>query len=362
MNKIDRISTIREFLKEENIDSFLITDSTVCEYITALHSSNISIYITTLTVHVLTDFRYMEIFKNACEDNGWEFVLLETGGVSAAIKNIAPKNSSVAIASDILTVDQFDNLEKNNPSLNFIKCSNKLSPLLAPKKDNEIQNISVAASIADSAFEEFLAKLKTGITEVEASLILEEFCRRGGSEKPSFDTIVLFGKRTSLPHGRPSSKKLEVGDYILVDFGCTVNGFCSDMTRTVVYGDASEKQMEIYNIVNSAREQAIEKIKIGVKASEVDAVARDYISSFGYGEYFGHGTGHGVGLLVHEYPALNSRSNYILKSDIVVTVEPGIYLPDFGGVRVEDMVLVTEHGATLITKSKREFRVIRERS
>jgi Xaa-Pro aminopeptidase len=193
------------------------------------------------------------------------------------------------------------------------------------------------------------------MTEREACAFLEERCRQYGSESPSFDTIVLFGRRSAFPHGRPAARKLRAGDFALFDFGCTVKGYCSDMTRTVVMGRASEAQKAIHATVQEAQRRAREMVKTGVPASRVDKEARACITDAGYGEWFKHATGHGIGRRVHECPRIHEKNAVALKRGMVCTIEPGIYRPDIGGVRIEDMVVVTDTGPDVLTRTSRRL-------
>ena len=179
--------------------------------------------------------------------------------------------------------------------------------------------------------------------------------RQKGAERTSFDTIVVSGAKTSLPHGTPTDKKITYGDFITMDFGCVYKGYCSDMTRTVVLGKASDKQKEIYDIVLKAQEEAIAYIKDGVLAKDADGVARKIISDAKYEKNFGHSLGHGVGLLVHELPNVSPKSEYILKENMVVSCEPGIYIPNFGGVRIEDLIVVKNNGIVNLTSANKKF-------
>jgi Xaa-Pro aminopeptidase len=210
-----------------------------------------------------------------------------------------------------------------------------------------------AARIGDRAFDDLRRRIRTGMTEKETAMLLEDRCRKHGSEKPSFDTIVLFGRRAALPHGRPSDVGLKSGDWVLCDFGCTVNGFCSDMTRTFVMGKAAARQKKIYDIVLRAQENGKAAVTAGAKACDVDKACRRVISNAGYGKLFGHATGHGVGLRIHEKPRIGKNDNTILRKGTVITVEPGIYSPEFGGVRIEDMVVVRDNGCEVITNAPR---------
>jgi len=199
-----------------------------------------------------------------------------------------------------------------------------------------------------------LGFIKLGMREVDIAEEIEYTVKRKGASNISFDTIAISGEKTSLPHGAPSQDLLKKG-IVLMDFGCISSGYSSDMTRTIFLGKATAKQKKIYNIVLEAQQTAIKSIRPGMKASYVDKAARDYITDKGYGEYFGHSTGHGVGLDIHELPNISSKSDEVLQPGMVFTVEPGIYIPEWGGIRIEDMVQVTDNGCRIITKSSKEI-------
>lgn len=226
------------------------------------------------------------------------------------------------------------------------------------KIERKISSIKKAQEITDAAFEYILPKVKVGVQEIEIADTIEKFMMEHGSEKLAFDLIVVSGVRGALPHGEPSDKKIEHGDFVTIDMGAVVDGYHSDMTRTLAVGAVSDRQKSIYDIVLEAQEAAIKKLKNGARAYDIDKYARDIIDSYGYGEYFVHGTGHGVGLEIHEKPHLNKKSNEILKAGMIVTVEPGIYIPAELGVRIEDMLLVTDEGCINLTKSNKKLQVV----
>jgi len=213
----------------------------------------------------------------------------------------------------------------------------------------------MAARIADKAFNRICKLIKPGITERDIALELEFYMKKLGATSTSFTSIVASGERSALPHGTATDKKIKEGEFLTLDFGCVYNGYCSDMTRTVVIGKANERQREIYSVVLEAQEKALKYIKPGVKGCDVDRVARDIIKEKGFGQYFGHGLGHSLGLEIHESPRLSPTSNDILQEGMVVTDEPGIYIPDFGGVRIEDLVLVTATGFEVLSNSPKEL-------
>jgi Xaa-Pro aminopeptidase len=219
------------------------------------------------------------------------------------------------------------------------------------KTEQELSLLRKAEEIGDLAFSHILKVLKPGITELEVAAELEYVMKKNGASGLSFDTIVASGLHSSMPHAVPTDKKLEKGDFVTMDFGCIYHGYCSDMTRTVVIGRASEEQRRIYETVLHAQLKAMEGLRPGMKCVEVDRIARDFISEAGYGTYFGHGLGHSVGLYIHESPALNTRDETVLQPGMIETIEPGIYIPGFGGVRIEDMGVVTEQGYRSFARS-----------
>lgn len=235
---------------------------------------------------------------------------------------------------------------------------NKIKCLREIKSKEEICKIKKAQQIAEKAFDNILSFIKTGVSEIEIAARLENIMRINGSEGFSFDTIAIAGKNTSKPHGVPTDYKIQQGDFVTMDFGAVFDSYRSDMTRTVAVGNVSDKQAEVYNTVLTAQEEALKILKAGVKCKEADKVARDIIKNAGYGEYFGHSLGHGVGIEVHETPNLSPLSKAVLKEGNVVTVEPGIYIPEEFGVRIEDFVVITETGYENLTSSPKHLVVL----
>lgn len=230
--------------------------------------------------------------------------------------------------------------------------------MVASEIEKKISSIKKAQEITDAAFQYILSKVKVGVQEIEIANEIEKFMKACGSEKLAFDLIVVSGVRGALPHGKPSDKRIEYGDFVTIDMGAVIDGYHSDMTRTVAVGSISDRQKNIYDIVLEAQKTAIKKIKNGVCAFNIDKCARDIIDGHGYGEYFVHGTGHGVGLEIHEKPHLNKKSKEVLESGMIVTVEPGIYIPNDLGVRIEDMLLVIDDGCINLTKSAKNLQIL----
>ena len=215
-----------------------------------------------------------------------------------------------------------------------------------------------AIEIASNSFSHVTERIREGVLEREVAFEMEFFMKQNEADGLAFDIIVASGKRSALPHGKAGMKRIETGDFILIDYGASFQGYHSDETCTVVLGSPSQEQKKIYQIVKEAHDKAFEIVRPGIPVQEVDKAARDHIRQSGYGDYFGHSTGHGVGLAVHEDPAVNSENQDLIQEGMVFTIEPGIYLPDWGGVRIEDMVLVTPQGAKSLTFLPKELRAV----
>ncbi len=226
------------------------------------------------------------------------------------------------------------------------------------KNQHEIDCISRAVALGDRCFSHILDYIKPGMTERQVADEIERFLFDGGAEGLAFDTISVSGERTCLPHGEPTDRIIQKGEFVTMDFGAVIEGYCGDMTRTIGIGYLSEEQKKVYGIVLEAQLAAIDFIKAGVRCADADKVARDIIVNAGYGDFYPHGLGHGVGTLVHEAPTLNSKSEEVLASDMVVTIEPGIYMPNKFGVRIEDLAIVTDFGIINKVMSKKELIIL----
>jgi Xaa-Pro aminopeptidase len=350
-----RLLSVKKYCGVNKCSYLLITNPIDCEYIAGFHASNVFLLISREHTMLFTDFRYKDAAEAFCKRNPvWRFVMTGENGLSL-LSSFCKAGSIVGIQSNFMAVDEFDTLRRRLKKIQLRKLGDGISKLTVPKSASEIKLLADAAHMGDTALGHTLKKLKLGISEREVASILEDQCRRAGSEKPSFDTIVLFGKRTALPHGRPTDMLLKKGDFVLMDFGCSLGGYVSDMTRTLVAGRASHRQKTIYRIVVDAQKKAREAVAENVKASVVDNAARSIIEQAGYGAYFGHATGHGIGLSVHEQPRIARSMNTALPLDAVITIEPGIYIPRFGGIRIEDMVVVRKNGSDTLTASPRHL-------
>ncbi|ERP31559.1 aminopeptidase P family protein [Chitinivibrio alkaliphilus] len=354
----NRIRDVRSYLNQKDLTGILLTESISIRYIADFISSNAALLIFHETVYLLTDFRYAEKAQELCTHTGWTFLPV-TNSLFAPLSKVLSPSMRIGIESESLTLDSFAEMQKHLSGVEFFHCKRDIHLISAQKQRDELTYISTAAAMADRALNKLLPHLTPGIDEYSAARLLEKLCLEEGSEGPSFPTIMLFGKHSSLPHGTPSSKKvLQEGDTILIDFGCTYHGYCSDMTRTFFSTKISPHMEEIYRTVSHAQEMGKKAVRAGVSAATIDATCRSIIEDAGYGPHFQHGTGHGVGLRIHEYPALNKKSDAVLKPGMVITVEPGIYLPHTGGVRIEDLLIVTEEGYDLLSHSSRSLTCI----
>ncbi|WP_341960940.1 Xaa-Pro peptidase family protein [Planococcus maritimus] len=351
-----KLTKLREQMQKRELDSLLVTNPYNLRFITGFTGTAGLALITPNDAWFITDFRYTEQageqvkeFKVVQAQKG---LLDEVARIvqEAAVERLAFEQDYMTFA----TYSQYQ--EKLTATLEPV--SGLIEQLRMVKAPEEIDVLKAAAKIADDAFEHICTYIKPGMTELQVSNELEFFMREQGATSSSFDIIVASGLRSALPHGVASDKKIEQGDLITLDFGALYQGYVSDITRTVAVGEPSDKLKEIYKIVLDSQVLALEKIKPGMTGIEADAIARDYIKSKGYGEAFGHSTGHGIGLEVHEGPGLSFRSETVLEPGMAVTVEPGIYLPGIGGVRIEDDILITETGNERLTHSSKELRIL----
>lgn len=342
----------------ENGRAYLVSSPENRRYLTGFPSSDGYLLITKTEAVFLIDSRYIEAAQSSAE--GCTDIVLLTS-LSAQLPELTEKLGvkTVYTESERLSVSEFKNFCKIIPCECFAeKADEKINALRRRKNEAEKKKILAAQAIAERAFDHILGFIKEGVTEREIALTLDFFMLKNGAECVSFETIAVSGKNSSMPHGVPSDKKIEKGDFITMDFGAVVEGYHSDMTRTVAVGCVSDKQAQVYETVLTAQKKSLEILKAGVSCFDADAAARDIIKNAGFGEFFGHGTGHGVGIEIHEQPRLSSKSKQILEIGDVVTVEPGIYLPSEFGVRIEDMAFITENGCENLTKSPKNLIIL----
>lgn len=323
----------------ENIDAMLITSRENVRYMTGFSGSAGICLVYPEKKYLFTDFRYKEQSENQAQ--GCEIIIINSK-YSDEIKKVIDVNNTktVGFEPDSLTYAQYE--EFSETAGRFIPCSGFTADLRIVKTSSELENIRKASDIAQTALLETLPLIGAGVAEYDIAAELDFRMRKHGASGNSFETIAIGGKNTSLVHGSPGDYKLHNGDFLLIDFGCVYNGYCSDMTRTFAVGEISERQKYVYDVVLRAQEVALNALKPGVRACDIDKTARDIITEAGFGDNFGHALGHGVGLEIHEPPALNTKSDVILSPGMTVTVEPGIYLEGEFGVRIEDLTVITD--------------------
>jgi len=337
-----RISAVQDMLSTGQ--AALVTDETSIFYFTGFPHSEGYLMITKDNSCLLVDFRYIEAAQNTVKSS--EVVIFSNPFETINNLILANNIKEILLEADKITVSAFKTMQKELKAelISDDKLSGIIKDLRIIKSADEIEKLRIAQNIAEKAYLEVLNMVKPGITERQIALELEYLMKKNGAEKIAFDLITVTGKKTSLPHGVPSDTEVKAGDFVTFDIGAVYEGYHSDMTRTVAVGEVSEKQKEIYSIVLKSHLAGLDAVKAGVSGFYVDKVCRDIIKDAGYGEYFGHGTGHGVGLEIHEEPRVSPKGETILKPGMIITVEPGIYLPDEFGVRIEDTVLVTSNG------------------
>ncbi|MBE6837492.1 MAG: aminopeptidase P family protein [Ruminococcus sp.] len=336
-------------------DCALISSDVNRRYFTGMKSSAGTLLVFEDKAYLIIDFRYIEKARKSAKN--CEVVLQNK--LYEQISELMNKHNAkkLSVEAENITISQLENLKKRLSC--EIDASDELSEAIKSvrvcKREEEIENIIKAQRIAEKGFEYMLDFVKEGKTEREIQLELDFFMLRNGAEALSFDTIALSGKNTSLPHGVPTDKKVKNGEFVLLDFGAVVNGWHSDMTRTFCVGEPTGKMEKIYNIVLDAQMKALSYVKAGISGDELDKIARDVIGNAGFGEFFGHSLGHGVGMEIHEAPTASPSCKNILEEGMIVTVEPGIYLPDEFGVRIEDFVVVTKDGCKNLTLSPKNL-------
>jgi len=351
-----RVDRVKESFKRKGVDGFLVTDIYNIRYLTGFSGSSASLLITKKENIFITDFRYKEQAEK--EAQGWEF-FIQKERVTKIVKNLSRKIGIRRLGFESsVSYNFFANLSGD---LNLKTMKDLVERLRERKDAHEIASIKEAIRRAESAFLEVKPYIKEGLRETSLALRLEERLKKKGCRHLPFEVIVASGPNSAMPHAKPTEKKFASGDLIIIDWCGDADGYFSDMTRTLFIdkGNDISKKKEIYQIVLEANRKAIRHVAPGRTAQEIDGSARNFIKKSRYGDFFEHGTGHGVGLQVHELPRITRNGREIIKEDMVFTVEPGIYLPGIGGVRIEDMVQVKPDGCEVLTSLQKELEIIR---
>lgn len=351
-----RLQQVRARLPLWSVQALLFLDMKNIRYLTGFTGSDGALYIGPDCRVLLVDGRYTT--QARAEAGGFEVhqYLSKMDGLVDVISRHG--RGMIGFEAETMTVAVWTMLKERLPGLTFQPLRQELETLRAVKDGNEISNIRAAAAIASNALNAVLERIRPGMTEREFAADLDDAIRRGGAQEVSFPTIVASGENSARPHARPQGRTVRAGDLMTIDFGAVFDGYHSDETCTVMLGQADARQEQVYQVVKQAHDRAIEAIRAGVSCRMIDGAARSWIDAQGFGESFTHGTGHGVGLDVHEYPRLVAQSEAILEAGMVVTVEPGVYLPGLWGVRIEDLVVVQKDGCEVLSKIPKEFRII----
>lgn len=352
------LEKLKSSLKWRGLHGFLISNITNVRYLTGFEGSSAWLLITPKRNIFITDFRYKEeVEKLLSDDSVWE-IFIYKNSILSAIYDLyhSMKMRNLGVESSV-TYEFYSSLQRMGLMLSPM--FSVVEEIRISKDEEEIRLIKEAIRRAESAFIEVLPHIRPGKREIDIALMLEYALKKAGCRRLPFDIIVASGPNSSMPHARATERVLTGGDLVIIDWGGEAEGYFCDMTRTVLIngGDISKK-VEIYETVLMANKEAIKDIRPGIRAGKVDEIARRVIKKRRFGPYFGHGTGHGVGLEVHEKPSISPRSKDKLREGMVFTIEPGIYIPGLGGVRIEDMVCVNTEGSTVLTGLSKELKII----
>lgn len=352
-----RAEKLIEMLQKENLDGIFLQKDANIRYLSGFTNSDSYLLLNSSNKAIITDSRYTEQAEKECPD--YEVIrwrspfppLAET--VSRLCREWGIKKLGFEAA--VISYELYTKLKDTLTEVDLVPTSGLVEEIRKIKDEDEISFISKACEISDKSFEELLGYIKPGLSEKDVEREFQYILKKNGADEKAFDITAISGVKTSLPHGKPSGKFIEMGDLVTLDFGAEVNGYKSDMTRTICVGKANEKQKRIYNIVKKAQQKGLEAIRADISGKLVDKVARDVIKEAGYAQYFGHGLGHGVGLEIHEIPFMSTTCEENLIEGNIVTVEPGIYIPSWGGVRIEDTVLVKEKDYEVLTHTTKKL-------
>ena len=344
-----RIQRLQEQIQQGG--GFYITSRANIFYYSGFTSADASLLITKNRAVIITDSRYITQAKTEAPD--FEFY-----NISRGLHGLLEGLEKIGYEEDYLSVSSFHELEMAAQETEFYAAGDIISKPRRVKEPEEIEKIRRAEELGDAAFSHVLKLMKPGISEREVAFEIETYMRKNGASGTSFETIVASGARSALPHATAGDKIIETGDFVTMDFGCVLDGYCSDMTRTLVIGKADNRHKEIYDAVLRAQEAALDLIKEGVLCSKVDAAARGVLKSAGLENYFLHSLGHSVGIEIHERPNFSPKSLDVVECGNVITVEPGVYIEGFGGVRIEDVVAITPKNVENLTKSAKELIII----
>ncbi|WP_066172905.1 M24 family metallopeptidase [Bacillus marinisedimentorum] len=363
----NRLKRMTEWLKEKNINAAFITSTPNVFYLSGFYSDP---HERLLGLLLFPDAEPILVLpameKQQAKNAGWDYPMIGYSDIDdpwQLIKdrldrqNIRP--GVLAVEKSHMTVERYEHAAAAFGNPDLVSAEGKLQQLRLIKDEQETAVLREAAKLADYGVEVGTAAIKEGVTEMEILARIEYELKKQGIREMSFSTIVLTGENTAAPHGNPGKNRVKKGDLVLFDLGVVLDGYCSDITRTVAVGDVSAKQREIYETVLRAQEEAVRICRPGTTIGDLDKTARSIITEAGYGDYFTHRIGHGLGIEVHEFPSLNEKNTGILENGMALTIEPGIYLPGTGGVRIEDDIVITANGADILTQYPKELQIVK---
>lgn len=357
MNTQSRISKLRESMKENAIDTCIIYSIENRRYFSNFTGSSGTLIITENDVHLLTDFRYFEQAQSQVNDD--VEVIEHKGGLlnESTADVIASIEGTIGVEGN-LDLSTYRLFEEKNSEVEYTIIDEIIMNIRRIKDSDEVEQIREGIRLCDLAFKHILDFIKPGMSEKEIGLELEYFMKKNGADSIKANHVIASGERSALPHGAASNRIVNVGEFVKMDYGAVVNGYYTDFTRTVVLGKPTEKQLHIYDIVHNAIQESLKHIGPGKLCSELDDIGRSVIQEAGYGENFGHSLGHSLGLNIHEKPAMRNTDHTKLEAGMVITVEPGIYISGWGGVRIEDLLVITEDGYENLTKSTKDLQIL----
>ena len=357
---MNNIAKIQKQLEVQGLDAVLITDEKNQRYATGFPITDGAVFVSRDRAWLITDSRYIEAATAAVAGSGITVVLYtKEHGLTDCLREAIRESGAEKLAAEDrkLSYSEYLAYEKDL-GRELLGAGDMFITLRAVKSGEELESMREAQRISEKALEAVLHTIKPGMTEKQVAAELVYHMLLNGSEANSFDPIVVTGSKTSLPHGVPGDKVIQAGDFLTMDFGCLKNGYCSDMTRTVAVGYATEEMRSVYDVVLRAQLAGIDAARAGIQGKVIDAAARKVITDAGYGEYFGHGFGHSLGLDIHERPNANPAGEAIMPEGSVCSAEPGIYIPGRFGVRIEDVMILRENGAEVITRSPKELIIL----
>jgi Xaa-Pro aminopeptidase len=348
-----RINRVFHVLKQKDVDAIIIRGMDNIFYLTGFRGSEGSLLVTRGDVVLLTDFRYLTYAAEVTRG----IAIVETRGKENPLATLCDRYGIRKMGFDSYntTYQVYQGWRETAPNVEFTPIGTDIEAIRTQKEPEEILATRRAIQVATDAFTRVLAKMAPGTTERQIATELDYTMENLGADGPSFETIVASGARAALPHAKPTDRALKRGETVIIDFGCQVGGYSSDETCTIAVGEVDKKLQEIFIAVDEARKAGIKAVRAGLPVVELDTVVRAIVEEHGYGEFFRHGTGHGVGIAVHEAPAITVKAEALLEENMVITVEPGIYIPNVGGIRMEDMVLVTQNGGEVLTHLRKDL-------